>query len=208
MTEGEDAGVWPGYVAAMAGLVQSLLFVSAILALSLLQVSMLAGKKIDEHLARMAEGTSKAQPRAPEEDKNAPPQRKPVEVAPPVAEPNVLVPQPDAETAVAHEDVAEGQLSLRFVEDQVVLSAQARERLIAEVRRRLALGETQWQAQLEFDGSSSLARRAGYLRLMSARSALLEAGVEPAQLQVRLLESASGRGTAQAQSLKLVPARP
>lgn len=45
-TENESGGFWPGYVAAVASLVQSLLLIAAVLALTMYQVGTLAGKKV------------------------------------------------------------------------------------------------------------------------------------------------------------------
>lgn len=50
-TEDESGGFWPGYVAAVASLVLSLLLIAAVLALTLYQVGMLAGKKVHEAAA-------------------------------------------------------------------------------------------------------------------------------------------------------------
>jgi hypothetical protein len=41
-------GFWPGYVAAMASLVQSLLLLTVILAFAIYQMSVLAGKRVDQ----------------------------------------------------------------------------------------------------------------------------------------------------------------
>jgi hypothetical protein len=46
-TEDESGGFWPGYVAAVASLVLSLLLIAAVLALTIYQVGMLAGKKVN-----------------------------------------------------------------------------------------------------------------------------------------------------------------
>lgn len=196
-SEQEDAGVWPAYVAAVAGLVQSLLFVSAIMAMTLLQVGMLAGKKVDETLSRaITEQPGHAgQVSAGANASGGTGQgsggggfRK------------------DAVSAQRSPEAREGQLDLRFAPDTLQLDEAAKERLRELLRRQIAMGMRQWLAYIETDVDDSLQRRAGYLRLMAARNVFVEMEIEPHRLTLRLMptKAASAQpGTL----LRIVPSR-
>lgn len=180
-SEQEDAGVWPAYVAAVAGLVQSLLFVSAIMALTLLQVGILAGRKVDERLA-------KAMAYRPEAQRSGAAQR-----------PSDLLPD-------RRPPVAEGQVDLRFATEALRLDDPARDRLRALLRQQQAQGMRQWRASIETDLDDPLLRRAAYLRLMAARSVFLEVGIDPRRLTLRLLPATSADARSGA-VLRIVPSR-
>ena len=210
-SEQEDAGVWPAYVAAVAGLVQSLLFVSAIMAMTLLQVGMLAGKKVDETLSRaiteQADSGGKGAGAPGGVDANT--GRVKGSTQPSASQGSGTGGggfRPDAQAGPRSPDVREGQLDLRFAPDALQLDDAAKERLRELLRRQLAMGMRQWLASIETDVEDSLQRRAGYLRLMAARNVFVEVGIEPHRLTLRLIP-AKNPVTPQGAVLKIVPSR-
>lgn len=181
-TQEEDAGVWPAYVAAVAGLVQSLLFVSAVMALTLLQVGMLAGRKVDEALAS-------AMAWQPELRRSGP-----------------GMTQAEGRVSSQGTPVQEGQVDVRFAPEALRLDDPARERLRALLRQQQAQGMRQWRLSIETDVDDPLLRRAAYLRLMAARATFIEVGIDPQRLTLRLLPTTTEAERA-GLFLRIVPSR-
>lgn len=180
-TENEDAGVWPAYVAAVAGLVQSLLFVSAIMALTLLQVGMLAGRKVDETLARTMAKLG--------------------------AEPSVSSTQRPAVSDIqGAAQTLPDQLDLRFSPQALRPDDEARKRLITELRRQRDAGMRRWRVSIETEIEDPLLRRAAYLRLMAVRAVFIEVGIEAWRLDLRLLP-ANAETQRSGLLLRIVPSR-
>lgn len=177
--QGEQGGVWPAYVAAMAGLVQSLLFVSAIMALALLQIGMLVGRQVDQQQADRWVGEGRKAQRL-----QGSPQAR------------ASVPSPSSE-----------RWSVEFDDSSVWLSEQARAELQALVRRQLEQGHRSWRLEVWVEADNVLQRRAAYLRLLVMRNAMVEAGVDSTQIQMSIREVDAAAAGVSAKVIRLTPSR-
>lgn len=154
----ESGGFWPGYVAAVASLVLSLLLIAAVLALTIYQVGLLAGKKVQAAAAAVVVPEAKA---------------------------------PDDGGAGAS---LLGAMVLEFPEQGWRLDAAAQAQLRELIAQQVLRGAQYWRLSLRTDTEDPLRLRGGYLRLLSVRNILLEAGVSGRQVDVRLIHTPEEEG--------------
>lgn len=180
---------WPGFVDALTNVVIAMIFVVVVLAISLSFAAQMMGKKLAEKYIQ--------------EHKNQAAQAAP---AAPAAAPALTAPLPESalrnvtRIAVAGNEAAasapaggtlrqvRNTLQLDYAPQALTLDAAAAERFKAAVA---ALGGdlAQRRAQIVAAGPAmalSDNQRAAYLRVMAVRNQLLELGIAPAHIEVRI----------------------
>ncbi len=172
---GHNDGYWPGYVDALVNVVLNLMFLAAVLAVGSISLEMDSARKV------------LLDQKAKEDRASFMADHKPKQVAQPVSH-----------------DRRE-QLVLHFVDYAVRLDDSARERLKSELKREMSQGVQYWKVSIDLDVNDNLQRRAAYLRMMSVRSAFLEAGIEP--IRFNLLMHAGDVASVGQQILQIVPER-
>lgn len=185
----EEAGFWPGYVAAVSGLVQGLLIMAMALGISIYALGRLA--------ATAAAGAKKAAvapvlppalgetpvPALPPFEAGVPPPAPPplATIGPQPSPPRGLPVPPRIITA-----------TVTFFGDAVDLPATS----VADVKDILEAhrsgGAERWRLTLAADLSNPRERRAGYLRLMAIRSVLIGSGIPAGQVQLQLVAREAG----------------
>lgn len=180
---------WPGFVDALTNVVIAMIFVVVVLAISLSFAAQMMGRKLAEKYIQ--EHQAKAQAQAP------PPA--PAPAPQPVLKESALV--KTTRIAVAGNEAAaaasaaggavrqvRNTLQLDYAATAITLDAAAAERFKAAVA---ALGPDLAQRQVEIVASGagmalSDNQRAAYLRVMAVRNSLLELGVAPERIAVRI----------------------
>lgn len=162
MTDSEENNYWPGYVAAMASLVQSLLLLAVILAYAIYEMGLLAGKRVDQAVA-LAMADESVQPVPLDEDTKRDPAK--------------LVQK--LKTMGTSE--FEFPLNIWQLDDES--SAQVR----TEVKKRMRQHPGAWLIWVETDTDHAFKRRLAYLRIMVVRNELIRAGIQAPQIETRIL---------------------
>ena len=187
----EEAGFWPGYVAAVAGLVQGLLIMAMALGISIYALGKLAvAEEYAEQAAKDQAARDKAAAAAAAvaaRDVAGPWPVGPRPASASTLPPPLLQPRPvglPVATALV------GTIS--FYGDAVDLPDTSAGDVAAMVARHRAAGAVRWRLTLAAPLADPRARRAGYLRLLSIRRALLAAGVDVAEISAGLVEGGSG----------------
>ncbi len=166
-SDDDDAGFWPGYVAAVSGLVQGLLIMAMALGVSIFALSQVGIK------GKLPGDGPQGLPRAPAPLPPPQEQAPPLPEAPPAARP----------------------MRISFLGDAVLLPPSVRKLVGSAIENRQAMGVARWQIELTADLEDPRARRAGYLRVMGVRSLLMSAGIPAEAIDVRLLDGvAEGEG--------------
>lgn len=155
-----NGGVWPGYVAAVAGLVQSLLFVAAVVATVVYLLGMLGSQQSVKPAPLLAHST---------------PQGAPVPKNPWGASPEYRLPK------------GFEPLELVFPPGQIELDAASKKRLSQAVIRWQQQGAVQWRLIGHLKADDELSARRAYFRLQVLRTLLIEQGVDPRTLENRVL---------------------
>ena len=186
----DDPGFWPGYVAAVSGLVQGLLIMTMALGISIYALGQLA----------KASGPSMTPPTGPDEPL-PPPRAAPL----PRLMSEILVPQqraplpagsaPPAETSaepvidasVTPPAVGGKAIRIAYLGDAVTLPRSSEAALGEAIDADRKAGAAGWRVVLAADLDVPRERRAGYLRLMSVRSILLKRGVPAEKISVDLI---------------------
>lgn len=187
----EEAGFWPGYVAAVSGLVQGLLIMAMALGISIYALGRLAAsatagaKKAAVAPAAPPLAGQPPGPALPPFDAGAPPLPPPVPTTGPQPAPARGVAAPPR-TIVA---------AVTFFGDAVDLPSTSIGDIQAIVAAHKAGGAERWRLTLAADLDNPRERRAGYLRLMAIRGILVDGGVAPDRVQVQLMpRAAAGAG--------------
>lgn len=205
----DDAGFWPGYVAAVSGLVQGLLIMAMALGISIWAIGQLAvssdraarAKKAAERadqgagsgasgLASAPSPTSSLRPSA----SSGPQSGTQGAAGSPGAQPGA--PRP-AEAIVAR---------ISFFDDAVDLPDASAQDVATIVAAHRAGGGARWRLTLGADLSNPRERRAGFLRLLSVRKVLLGSGIEADRVQLELVAGAAGAGPAVVELIPLTAA--
>jgi hypothetical protein len=176
----EEAGFWPGYVAAVAGLVQGLLIMAMALGISIYALGRLATAASAEAAAKDAEAAEAAAaatgagpfPAAP------PPLPAPLPAPPPLAARAPVPPPVSARQPVV--------ATIGFTGDAVALPDSLGSAVSEMVARHQAQGAVRWRLALAAPLTDPRARRAGYLRLLATRRAMITAGVAADAITVAL----------------------
>lgn len=213
----DDPGFWPGFVAAIAGLVQGLLIVAMALGVSLFVLGQLAnGNPSVPVTSRLPAGTSPVKPAtgkaeapallAKRQDASASQATASV-----VASTSAPIPQADASKStpalqvlpappLAKASPVPPVVSVEFTGQVVQLPRGALRDLEAAARAARAAGVSRWRVEVETDEQDPARRRTAYLRLMAVRSALLTAGLPATDIEARLrpLPDAAGAPVAPA----------
>jgi uncharacterized membrane protein len=156
MHQEENGGFWPGYVAAVACLVLSLLLISAVMAITIMQLGASVGKMVDQQTAKAMVAARQAQ------------------TLPSSALPTKPVPG------------RQSTLELLFPQDAWRLDEVAHKLLLTELDRLIRSGVRGWTISLMTDTSDSLKRRVAYLQLIAVRNVMLEAGVIGDQIVIHM----------------------
>lgn len=177
-------GVWPGYVAAVAGLVQSLLFVSAVVATVVYLLGMLGTQQASRTNAIDRQGP--VSPTKPSSlDKNLDKLgRKGTNARSSSAVPGLpLRPEyalPNAFTP----------LELSFPKDELQLDGDARLQFMRVNANWMQSGAMQWRLIGHANEPNELGARRAHFRLQEIRNLLIEQGVDPRAVELRILPSA------------------
>ncbi len=102
------------------------------------------------------------------------------------------------------ENAADAALHLQFPGTRFLLEDDEISQIKAWVQRRHAAGANAWRLHTTIDESDPQDKRGGYLRLMSTRSVLLAAGIEPNTITTQLIRSSQRLSTADRQ-VNIVP---
>jgi hypothetical protein len=195
---GASAGVWPGYVAAVAGLVQSLLFLSAVVATVVYLMGSLGNQGANLHAeVGLGDGTgktgqavkaSKGKVKARDDAKAATPPADdgPKPLPPPqgdgLLEPPVGFRKPDYRLPNGLQP-----LSIMFPTTQVELDQPTSARLEQLVNDFIKQGANHWRLVAHFDSNDSLSMRRAYYRMQMLRNLLIQRGVETWRIETRML---------------------
>ena len=178
----EEPGFWPGYVAAISGLVQGLLIMAMALGTAIFVLGQLA----------------KVQAKA--EAQNTAPRHDPAGLVPqgPPA-PTLLAPLPPAgQGGLAPEapDQVGGpaQISAGFQGDAVVLPGSAVPDVLASFDRARAAGVKRWRISIPADLNDPRDQRAAYLRLLGLRALLIQHGAQAGDIDTWIESSAAASG--------------
>lgn len=174
---------WPGYVDALVNVVLNLMFLSAILAAG----SFFQGLESSRRRATTvpADGTAA----------RLKPGRNALTSSAESGSPN--------REHRAYKDAM--QLTLHFADNVVRVDDKARERLKQELQLQISRGIQYWNVSIEADVDDNMQRRAAYLRMISVRSVLMEAGIDPSHFSLRI-QPAKVANVGQ-QTLHIVPDR-
>ncbi len=163
--------VWPGYVAAIASLVLSLLLLLAILVFALTQVGNLVSAYMQE-LLRTSLQTEQSPP-------------KPV-----VKRLSLTNPQSPLPTDVPSEAVAPGtpmrQLRLIFAADVADIPAGQVAELVASIKQMQAPTDTDWSIWSNVLSSDPVMERSAYRLMLILRKTLIAQGVSEKQIDLKL----------------------
>lgn len=180
---------WPGFVDALTNVVIAMIFVVVVLAISLSFAAQMMGKKLAEKLIQ--EHQAKAALAQPPPKAAAAPAPQP-ELPPSVLQKTTRIAVAGNESAASAAGGAVRQVrntvQLDYAAAAITLDAAAADRFKAAVA---ALGGSlgQRSAQIVASGAGmalSDNQRAAYLRVMAVRNTLLDLGVSPERIQVRI----------------------
>ena len=159
-----SGGVWPGYVAAVAGLVQSLMFVSAIVATVVYLMGML--------------GQAKHQTT----EQGAAPAKQAIQAPMPKVSKEAWARSPEYETKDGFRS-----LSVLFPVDQVKLDAHTEQQVKHALSQLKAAGATQWRVIGHEKADEALSPRQAFFRVQTLRSALIASGIKVDRIEQRIL---------------------
>lgn len=211
-----SGGVWPGYVAAVAGLVQSLLFVSAVVATVVYLLGMLGSQQSaqtaqSEQTAQdtneVAIQTAGLSPvRAPslstsqeakeraKQDPRMPSLPHPSDRTDSLQDQTKTQAQMQAQTQALRPEYqlpkAFKPLELSFPAHQLQLDAATRQSVIQMAKHWVHSGASQWRLIGHAVDQDELSSRTAFFRLQEIRSLLIEQGVAPQAVEIRILPSA------------------
>jgi len=180
---------WPGFVDALTNVVIAMIFVVVVLAISLSFAAQMMGKKLAEKLIQ--EHQAKAALAQPPPKAAAPPAPQP-ELPPSVLQKTTRIAVAGNESAASAAGGAVRQVrntvQLDYAAAAITLDAAAADRFKAAVA---ALGGSLGQRSVQIVASGagmalSDNQRAAYLRVMAVRNTLLDLGVSPERIQVRI----------------------
>lgn len=162
-----SGGVWPGYVAAVAGLVQSLLFVSSVVATVVYLLGILGGQQTPPLVsARPVEAQASHAP----------------------AQPPRTATEPRRAASVGHSwPGAFKPMVLVFPVRQVELDGQSQQRLLELVQRWQRDGAVQWRLMAHHQPHDDVGLRRSYFRLQLLRNQLIDRGVDPRAIEMKVL---------------------
>jgi hypothetical protein len=178
--------VWPGYVAAVASLVLSLLLLLAILVFAMTQIENLVARYDQEILrARLQQEVDAGQTE---------PTTRPVSPAPVPVSPKPEAPKPSAkDNVVAKTSKTEAPLpdQIRLIFEAGVgdVSAQAAQELAAVVARLNAAKPLYWRIQAATLASDPVMEKTSYRLMMKVNQLLREQGIDEKRIQLRLQKS-------------------
>jgi hypothetical protein len=188
MAGGKSGGdaYWPGFVDALTNVVIAMIFVVVVLAIALAFAAQMMGKKlaeryIKEHEAQVA---AKAAPAPP-----SPPEALPLRES---ALPRQRIAVAGAERASAPPSAklqsARNTLQLDFAPNALTLDEAAAQQFKAAIATAVAAQATRRVQILARGPAMSLSdnQRAAYLRVMATRNVLLESGISPDHIEVRI----------------------
>jgi len=180
---------WPGFVDALTNVVIAMIFVVVVLAISLSFAAQMMGKKLAEKLIQ--EHQARAALAQPPPKATAAPAPQP-ELPPSVLQKTTRIAVAGNESAASAAGGAVRQVrntvQLDYAAAAITLDAAAADRFKAAVA---ALGGSLGQRSVQIVASGagmalSDNQRAAYLRVMAVRNTLLDLGVSPERIQVRI----------------------
>lgn len=187
----DEPGFWPGYVAAVSGLVQGLLIMAMALATAIFALGQLA--RAPAGPAGKGGAGQGAQPIAAAPFTRPPlgaPRAELLPLAPPVPIAGLDGP------ALAAPRVAGpvAGITAGFQGDAVVLPQSAVPGLIGSLYRAQGAGVTRWRITIPADLANPREQRAAYLRLLGLRSVLVRQGIAPDAIDLWIEEAGSPGG--------------
>ena len=195
MSGGGSSGAnayWPGFVDALTNVVIAMIFVVVVLAISLSFAAQMMGKKLAEKYIQEHQAKAQTQSPPPAPPAAAPPPQPVLKESALVKTTRIAVAGNEASAAASAAGGAVRQvrntLQLDYAATAITLDAAAAERFKAAVA---ALGPDLKQRPVEIVASGagmalSDNQRAAYLRVMAVRNSLLELGVAPERIAVRI----------------------
>jgi outer membrane protein OmpA-like peptidoglycan-associated protein len=181
----QSGGVWPGYVAAVAGLVQSLMLVSATVATVVYLMGMLgqskhrAADQSDATAERPVQTQTMAQ--AKKNDKSIKEGTKETEPEPKVKK--------EAWASAAEYEGKDGLRSLAvvFPADQVKLDTHTDQQVKQVLEQLKTSGASRWRVIGHEKSDEALSARKAFFRVQTLRSALLASGIKADRIEQRIL---------------------
>jgi hypothetical protein len=203
-SEEDSVGFWPGYVAAVASLVQALLLLSAVLAMAVFQLGLTIGQQVD---AKTALAMTKEMPLDNAAQKAVIHKN---EAKTALAMTKKMPSDSAAHKAVMPKDDAEAPLKVTFSDSVWQLSASEVTQVTAVVRQLQQQEVPRWRMWLPTQTDDPRKRRLGFLRVMAVRNVLLAIGVSAEKIDVQLVQVAEsdgvGRRSADEQTVYVSPA--
>lgn len=218
----DDPGFWPGFVAAIAGLVQGLLIVAMALGVSLFVLGQLAsGLPSPRAKTDPAAASSPAKSASLKTDKSAGFDQQSQGNTSRAMEPPALrkadgptSPQLPPVTQVPTETVAPSVapvVSVEFMGQLVQLPRGALRELEAAARDARAAGVSRFRVEVQTDAQDPARRRTAYLRLMAVRGVLMSAGFSASDIESRMMawpDAETGAQAPQGDTVKVLALPP
>lgn len=180
---------WPGFVDALTNVVIAMIFVVVVLAISLSFAAQMMGKKLAEKIIQEHQAKQAQAPPPPPPPRPPAPQPELAESAL-VKTTRIAVAGNEAAASAAGGAVRQvrNTLQLDYAASAITLDAAAADRFKAAVA---ALGGSLAQRSVQITASGagmalSDNQRAAYLRVMAVRNTLLDLGVAPERIAVRI----------------------
>lgn len=204
MHDDDDAGVWPAYVAAVAGLLLSLLLLTAIMALVMFILGLVVGHNMDADT-----GATASEAAAPKSGTaHSPPPLPPfttIKPAMPAVPLRSVVPErttpPGVRPPVPGSGHSAERARITFAQDTVHLNRAQSEQLKVAIARLVNAGQHNWQLTLATQTDNPEKARAGYLRLLAIRNVMIAAGVDPLSIGMHLVNAPAGAADRDEQSV-------
>lgn len=190
----EEPGYWPGYVAAVSGLVQGLLVMAMALGAAIFALGQLA------QLPTPAAGSRPAAPASHDPVGFVPPEPVPLS-------PEVTVGQAGQAPTVPVIEGTTAQFNAGFQGDAVILPDSALPGLFGRIAQARDAGARRWRVSIRADLREPRQQRAAYLRLLGLRSLLVQQGVRAADVDLWIDDSRTEGptgGTARIEPLDMV----
>lgn len=179
LVQDEEPGFWPGYVAAVSGLVQGLLIMAMALGVAIYALGQLSQAKRAAPLepARRAPAASGQAPAGFAREARLP-------LPAPVPPVGLSGPAPTPAPIPAVREGDPAPIQAGFAGDAVILPTSAVPGLIASLYRAGGAGVTRWRITIPADVSDPREQRAAYLRLLGLRALLVRHGIAPSAIDL------------------------
>ena len=171
--DNHNSTVWQGYVAAIASLAQSMLFLMAVLTIALTQIAQQIGK--DEASTKSVQSQLTNNSGASNSN---------------------LSNLPGDFSA---------HLKIVFVGNTLELDKEQRKKLAAALSSITLKPNEHWRIWAEYANGDALARRSGYLRILSIRSVMIGNGISDAKIEMNLIKREEVQGNSSEMNIFIDP---